>query len=117
MSLDYPNRNDWLAKRYTPRHVVSERVFRAMPETGKNKDPCRTHAYRRRKGPLVGATGPGSINAEAEVGALIDGGFAKEAAAYIERHNSIRGCPRMSRFALWFDLYKAGDSRARGVVA
>ena len=27
MSLDYPNRNDWLAKRYTSRPQRSERLF------------------------------------------------------------------------------------------
>jgi len=60
MSLDYPNRADWLATRCTPRGMIYGRLVRAMPATGKNKDPGRTHAHRRRRGPLTPATGPGS---------------------------------------------------------
>jgi hypothetical protein len=44
MSLDYPNRNDWLAKRYTSRPQRSERLI---------WDSARHGTYVRKKhGPI-----------------------------------------------------------------
>lgn len=66
---------------------------------------------------LTRATGPGSINAESEMQQLIDSGQPKEAAALWEAHHRIRGASPMRWGGQWYELFKAGDPRARGVEA
>ena len=120
MSDDYPNRATWLAKRNTPRGQTYERLVRPMPAGGPTKDPARFHAQRRRKGPLVSATGPGSINAESEMQALVRAGKADEAAAFYEacfRVHYKTGKPKMRWGARWYAEYKRSKLTAHGVVA
>lgn len=108
MSLDYPDRKVWLAKRCTPRGVIHGRLM-SVPAGGHTKDPGRTHAHRRRKGPLLAATGPGSINAESEIQALIRAGKRAEAAEFYEacfRIHYKSGKPRMNWGAAWYLEYK-----------
>jgi len=62
MSLDYPNRADWLKVRAAQHNPIPERVIRAMPAGGRTKDPGHFHAHRRQKGPMLVATGPGSYH-------------------------------------------------------
>lgn len=115
MSRDYPNRADWLAKRYTPRVMCVERMIRPMGTGGASKDPGRTHAHRRRKGPLSIATGPGSINAESEMRRLVMDGKFTEAAAFYEscfRIHYKHGKPQMGWGTEWYRRYKASRAVA-----
>lgn len=110
MSKDYPNREDWLAKRNTPRGMKHERMVKPMGMGGGGtRDPGRFDAQRRRKGSLLVATGPGSINAESEMQALVRAGKHAEAAEFYEacfRIHYKSGSPRMSWGAEWFAAYK-----------
>ena len=69
---------------------------------------------------LVRATGPGSINAESEMRQLVMAGKADEAAAYWEAchrvHYRGHGGPKMRWGRQWYEFYKAGDVRARGMA-
>lgn len=51
MSLDYPNRNDWLAKRYTPRVVRAERLVWSSGtfNVGRTKHKVRIWNAKRRE--------------------------------------------------------------------
>jgi hypothetical protein len=115
MSLDYPNRADWLAKRSTWRNRHKyERLIRPMPSTGKTKDPARTHAQRRWKR-MQPSTGPGSINAEDEMRGLVMDGRFTEAAAYYERCFRIHyksGKPQMRWGTEWYQRWKASRAVA-----
>lgn len=115
MSVDYPNRAEWLAKR---NNVVAGkrlygRMLRVMGEGGKNRDPGLTHEHRRHRGPLVRATGPGSMNEEAEMLSLIEAGKDKEAVEYYERCLNINyrkgkaTGPR--RFSAWYVQQRMGS--------
>lgn len=115
MSLDYPDRKAWLAKRYTPRGVIYGRLVRPMPAGGHPKDPGRTHAQRRRKGPLLVSIGPGSINAESEMRALVQAGRFKEAAEFYESCHRIHykhGKPKMRWGGRWYLEYKRTERSA-----
>jgi hypothetical protein len=68
------------------------------------------------RGPLTPARGPGSIDCESEIRALIRAGRQKEAIALYERDRDHffaagenRGIPRLRR---WYELAKRGDPRA-----
>lgn len=59
MSLDYPDRKVWLAKRYTPRGLKHEKMIRPMPGApGGIKDPGLFHAHRRWKGMVIAKRNP-----------------------------------------------------------
>jgi len=111
VSLDYPNRAEWLAKRNN--HVAGKRVYgrmlRVMRDSGKNKDPGLTHEHRRMKGELVPATGPGSIHERDEMFALIEAGKPQEAAEYYRRCLNINyraGKPKLHRdMVTWYAYY------------
>lgn len=120
MSLDYPNRADWLAKRNNP--VAGSRIYgrmlRVMGATGKNRDPGLFHEHRRLKGPMTPATGPGSIEEADTLRWLVTNGHAKEAADFYEKCHQINyraGECKMRWDDEWYRRYKAGDVRARGV--
>lgn len=62
---------------------------------------------------LKPARGAGSINAEADMQQLVRDRRFDEAAALYERHNSIRGCPKMRWGDRWYADYKATRSVRR----
>lgn len=113
MSVDYPNRDVWLAKRTNS--VAGKRVYgryiRPMPAGGKNRDPGLFHEHRRLEGALIRATGPGSMNERTEMFALIEAGKPQEAAEYY-RHclniNYRAGKPHLHRdMVTWYAYYTA----------
>ena len=109
MSQDYPTRADWLAKRCTPRNQRYERMIRPMAAGGPTKDPGRTHAHRRRKGPLSISTGPRSINAESEMRQLVQAGRFKESAELYQACHRVyfkHGKPKMRWGGRWYLEYK-----------
>lgn len=83
-------------------------VIKAMPATGRTKDPGwvgRTWAWQ--KGRAV-ARGAGSINCESEILQLIDACKPDEAVALYDKHHSIRGATPIKRLAAWRRWHELG---------
>jgi hypothetical protein len=102
----------------TPRNFLRDRVLRyikVVRSGGPTRDPGSFHAPRRQPKPLFAASGPGSINADAEMHALISAGKREEAAAYFETHKARTyksGAWERSKLNLWYAHYKAGTGAA-----
>lgn len=94
---------------------LSVKTFTNRKRSRGLKDPAYFDAHRRLRGPLIPATGPGSINAESEMRQLVEAGKAAEAAALWEAHHAIRNVGPMRWGKLWYEMYKLGDPRAKGV--
>src|SRR5690242_9535055 len=75
--------------------------------------PCKIHKGHT----LRRASGPGSINAEADMRQLVMQGRADEAAELWRAHHAIRGARPMEWGAMWMEYYRRGDTRAQGVTA
>lgn len=69
------------------------------------------------KGGRIVSRGAGSINAEADMQQLIQADRPDEAAALFDLHHRIQGATPMRWGRAWYELYRAGDQRARGVAA
>jgi hypothetical protein len=89
-----------------------QRYIKMMPATGKNRDPARVLSHLARRGPLIGAHGPGSINAESDMRHLIATDRGSEAATLFESHHRIRGARPLLKMMPWYELFIQGSVTA-----